>query len=101
MKKSLLVPAMLLLSMAGPYVLAQTAASDGTISFSGQIVEAQSGQQLTTVTPKQTTDASGSPQTVYVVRSAPTGETLATFPTQQAAQAFAAQVTPNVAYRTP
>jgi type 1 fimbria pilin len=100
MKKYSLVIAALLTG-AATYALGQTPSSGGTITFSGQIVDVQPGQQLTTVTPKQTTDDQGNPQTVYVVSSSVTGAELATFTTQGAAQTFASQVMPQVALRSP
>jgi acyl-CoA thioesterase FadM len=75
------------------------AGSTGTITFQGQIVQAQSGQQLTTVQPQTTTASNGSTVTQYAVVSNPTGQTLATFSTLQAANSFASQVTVSVAYR--
>jgi hypothetical protein len=97
LKKYLLVLAVLLASTA----YAAQSIPGGTITFSGQIVPAQTGQQMTTITPEQTTDASGNSETLYVVSSAETGSTLATFTTLSAAQQYAAQVTPSVAYRSP
>lgn len=81
--------------------LAVQAQSNGTITFQGQIVAAQPGQELTRIVPQQTTDSQGNMQTVYAVQSVPTGVTLATFPNHQDAQTFANQVTVSVAYRTP
>lgn len=97
MKKWLATIALVLMITAG-VVCAQ---SSGTITFTGQIVEAQPGQSLTTITPVQTTDSQGNIVTQYAVNSTATGGILATFPTQQAAQTFANQVTVNVAYRSP
>jgi type 1 fimbria pilin len=95
MKKYSLVLAMLLASIA-PYADAST---NGTITFSGQIISAQQAQNLTQIEPQSTTDSSGNPTTQYAVVSVPTGQVLATFPTLSAAQSFATQVTPEVAYR--
>jgi type 1 fimbria pilin len=97
MKKFTLVLAMLLLSTAS-YAATQ-GLSGGTITFSGRIVEPQTGQQLTNITTEQTADAQGNPETLYVVSSAVTGDELATFTTEQAAETYASTVTVQVAYR--
>jgi type 1 fimbria pilin len=95
MKKYLLALAVLLAS-AAPYAVAST---NGTITFSGQIISAQQAQNLTQIEPQSSTDSSGNQTTQYAVVSVPTGQVLATFSTLSAAQGFAQQVSPAVAYR--
>jgi len=74
-------------------------ASDNMIFIHGRITSAQTTDSLTTITPQTTTASNGSTTTQYAVISNETGDTLAVFATLVAAQTYAAQVTPQVAYR--
>ena len=79
--------------------LGAVAQTTGSVAFSGQVVESHLTTPLAKVVPATAPASDGSMSTTYIVQSVPTGAKLATFTTQVQADAFAAQVTPAVAYR--
>lgn len=84
----------LLLLIAAPiaFAAAMQASAPGTVSFTGKIVSLDSNASATYVQPVITNGT-----TQYVVKSAVTGHTLATFSNEKDAETFASRVSPTTA----
>jgi hypothetical protein len=91
MKRCSLVLALLLIPCSMCQAIAQSRA-DGTITFSGQIVDVKQGQSLTQVVAQPAAISDVNPTPTYAVYSSVTGRRLAYFGTAQAAQHFASIV---------